>query len=96
MADETYVIPEEPVYREAVRKILNEDPVNADEILNPLVQALLENIHFVKLLAQAKAESTALDAHTGDNTAHLTAEERTAWNGKAEAATVIRRRMWGP
>lgn len=84
MADETYVIPEEPVYREAVRKILNEDPVNADEILNPLVQALLENIHFVKLLAQAKAESTALDAHTGDNTAHLTAEERTAWNGKAE------------
>lgn len=83
MADESYVIPEEPVYHAAIRKILNEDPVNADGILNPLIQALLENIHFVKLLAQAKAENSALDAHTGDDTAHLTAEERTVWNGKA-------------
>lgn len=83
MAGENYTLPEVPVYREAIRKILNEDPVNAEEILNPLVQALLENIHFVKLLAEQKAENSALDAHTGDDTAHLTAEERTVWNGKA-------------
>ena len=70
--------PEGPVYREAIRKILNEDPVNAEEVLNPLVQALLENVHFVKLLAQAKAESDALDEHVGDDTAHLTAAERSA------------------
>ena len=42
MADENYTLPEVPVYREAIRKILNEDPVNAEEVLNPLVQALLE------------------------------------------------------
>lgn len=83
MADENYTLPEVPVYREAIRKILNEDPVNAEEILNPLVQALLENIHFVKLLAEAKAESTALDRHTGDQTAHVTEAERSAWDGKA-------------
>jgi len=84
MADENYTLPEVPVYREAIRKILNEDPVNAEEVLNPLVQALLENVHFVKLLAQAKAESDALDEHVGDDTSHLTAAERSAWNGKAE------------
>jgi len=84
MADENYTLPEVPVYREAIRKILNEDPVNAEEVLNPLVQALLENVHFVKLLAQTKAESDALDEHVGDDTAHLTAAERSAWNGKAE------------
>ena len=84
MADENYTLPEVPVYREAIRKILNEDPVNAEEVLNPLVQALLENVHFVKLLAQTKAEGAVLDDHIGDDTVHLTTAERAAWNGKAE------------
>lgn len=30
------------------------------------------------------ATNTALNAHTGDTTAHITADERTAWNSKAE------------
>ena len=84
MADENYTLPEVPEYHEAIRKILNEDPVNAEEVLNPLVQALLENVHFVKLLAQTKAEGAVLDDHIGDDTVHLTTAERAAWNGKAE------------
>lgn len=31
---------------------------------------------------------TALAAHTGDTTVHITAAERTAWNGKAEKTDV--------
>lgn len=99
MADENYTLPEVPVYREAIRKILNEDPVNAEEVLNPLVQALLENVHFVKLLTEQKAgsdamdgalaqQSKALDTHSKNTTLHVTAAERSKWNGKAEASAL--------
>ncbi|MCI8414920.1 MAG: hypothetical protein HFF00_04745 [Ruminiclostridium sp.] len=65
MADENYTLPEVPVYREAIRKILNEDPVNAEEVLNPLVQALLENIAAVKGIADGKVNA---DLSNVDNT----------------------------
>ena len=65
MADENYTLPEVPVYREAIRKVLNEDPVNAEEVLNPLVQALLENIAAVKGIADGKVNA---DLSNVDNT----------------------------
>lgn len=37
-------------------------------------------------LFAAKANAADLAAHTGNTTAHITAAERTAWNGKANAA----------
>ena len=46
-----YTIPENPEYIEEIRKIERTDPVNADEIVNPLIQLLIDNIHCVKLKA---------------------------------------------
>jgi len=48
MADENYTLPEAPQYNLSIRRIRNDDPVNAEEILNPLVQALLENLAALK------------------------------------------------
>ena len=45
MADEYYVIPENPRYSiDDIRKIQNSDPVNAQTIVNPLILRILENI----------------------------------------------------
>ena len=63
MADETYILPEEPVYQEAIRRLQNTDPVDADGVLNPLIQALIGNTEFVRQLAVAIAEQNAAD-HT--------------------------------
>ena len=38
--------------------------------------------------AEIAAAYAALTAHTGNTTAHLTASERTAWNGKANTVTL--------
>ncbi len=48
MANESYVLPESPVYNESIRKLRNTDPANAETVFNPLIQALVNNIHFVK------------------------------------------------
>ena len=36
-----------------------------------------------------KADKTALNTHTADTTAHITANERTYWNSKADYASVV-------
>jgi len=41
---EYYEIPEDPEYNAIIRKIQNNDPVNADAVLNPVLQQLIENI----------------------------------------------------
>lgn len=46
-----YMIPENPQYTTEIRKIEQTDPVNADAIVNPLVETLIENTHAVKLKA---------------------------------------------
>ena len=63
MADETYTLPDEPVYQEAIRRLQNTDPVDAEEVLNPLIQSLVGNTEFVRRLAMAIAEQNAAD-HT--------------------------------
>lgn len=63
MADETYTLPEEPAYQEAIRRLQNTDPVDAEEVLNPLIQSLVGNTEFVRRLAMAIAEQNAAD-HT--------------------------------
>ncbi len=63
MADETYTLPEEPAYQEAIRRLQNTDPVDAEEVLNPLIEKLIGNTEFVRQLALAIAEQNAAD-HT--------------------------------
>ena len=99
MAEQIYELPKDPIYREAIRKLQNTDPANAFTVFNPLIQAILENIHFVKLLTEQKAgsdamdgalaqQTKALDAHAKNTTLHITAAERNKWNGKAEASAL--------
>ena len=57
MPDETYTLPEQPVYHELVRKLQNTDEANADTVLNPLIQAILENIQYAKAVADGKADA---------------------------------------
>lgn len=92
MAEQIYELPKEPVYSEAIRKLQNTDLANAFTVFNPLIQAILENIHAVKLLADQKAGSDALNsllgAHAKDAVAHVAPEERTQWNGKADSTAL--------
>lgn len=49
MPDETYSVPENPGFPiDSIRKILNTDPVNAEDILTPLVESLLELAAYLK------------------------------------------------
>ncbi len=43
-----YELPENPTYHEDIPKLTQDDPVDADEVVNPLIQKILENIHAVK------------------------------------------------
>ena len=57
MPDETYTLPEQPVYHELIRRLQNTDEANADTVLNPLIQAILENIQYAKAVADGKADA---------------------------------------
>lgn len=52
--DEIYTIPENPEYSESIRKLQNEDPVDASSIINPLVERLIENTAAVWKRAEAQ------------------------------------------
>lgn len=56
MADENYVLPETPEYDPTIRKIQNEDPVNAEESLNPVLLKMMTNIAAVKGIADGKQD----------------------------------------
>ncbi len=54
MANENYIMSESPVYNEEIRKLKNSDPANAETVFNPLIQEILENIHYLKLYNERK------------------------------------------
>jgi len=56
MPGEPFVFPKDAAYTTEIRKISNTDPVNADTVVNPLLQQILTNIHALKL---GKAELDA-------------------------------------
>ena len=39
-----YELPENPVYHEDIPKLTQDDSVDADEVVNPLIQKILENM----------------------------------------------------
>lgn len=73
MPDETYMLPEQPVYHELIRKLQNTDEANADTVLNPLIQAILENIQYAKVVADGKADANHAHSQyvTADNASEL-------------------------
>lgn len=60
MADEFYGLPDNPVYHEEIRRIQNGDRVNAETVLNPVFQALLDNIHYLYLRGDAGRKPLAV------------------------------------
>lgn len=48
MSETIYSFTENPSYHEEIRKIQNTDPVNAETIVNPVIEKVLENTQFVK------------------------------------------------
>lgn len=67
-----YTIPENPQYTTEIRKLENTDPASATAIFNPLVQAILNNIHHVKRKAEGKnAAIVALENAVAQNTSKI-------------------------
>lgn len=48
MAEAIYDIPSAPAYDPRIRRLQNSDPANAETVFNPLVQALVNNLHALK------------------------------------------------
>ncbi len=82
MAEETYIIPEDPKYDPSIRKLQDSDPASASGVLNPLIQKIVGNIAAVKVLADGKA---ALDADGKVPTGQLPAMD---YDPKGSAAKV--------
>ena len=91
MPDETYTLPEQPVYHELIRKLQNTDEANADTILNPLIQAILENIQYA--LAEADSKADADHAHsqyvTANNASKLLGDSLSPSDIGAAAASTV-------
>ncbi len=47
MADIHYTFSEAPVYHTDIRRFQNTDPVNAETVVNPVIQRLIDNIHAI-------------------------------------------------
>lgn len=52
------------------------------------INAAQSGVNVINAAFDGLATSAALSAHTGDTTVHLTATERTVWNGKANTVTM--------
>lgn len=52
------------------------------------INAAQSGVNAINAAFDGLATSAALSAHAGNTTAHLTAAERTAWNGKANTVTL--------
>lgn len=62
MADIHYTFSEAPVYHMDIRRFQNADPVNAETVVNPVIQQLIDNIHALCLgKADAKTLQEALE-----------------------------------
>lgn len=69
-----------------IAELINGAPSTLDT-LGEIAQAMRENENVVDALEAAmgsKAPQAELDGHTGNNTIHITASERTKWNNKLE------------
>lgn len=69
---------------QAIANLINGAPSTLDT-LGEIAAAMEENADVVDALEAAigtKASQDELDGHTGNNTIHITASERQAWNGK--------------
>ena len=65
MADEHYLIPENPEYNPEIRKLLDSDPARASTVFNPVLQQMIENTAAVKRQADTTAEQVTQSAQQG-------------------------------
>lgn len=55
MAEEFYPVFLEPQYREYIRALQDSDEASASTVFNPLIERLIENIHYVYLRQRAES-----------------------------------------
>lgn len=75
-----------------IADLINGAPTTLDT-LKEIADAMAENENVVDALEAsigAKANQSELDTHTGNNTIHVTASERKAWNNKVDPNTNAR------
>ncbi len=89
MADIHYTFSEAPVYHMDIRRFQNTDPVNAETVVNSVIQQLIDNIH-----APVVPAAAALGAAAPVGKTSLGAAAQAAPAGAAEAvpgaAAVVR------
>lgn len=56
--EKKYRFPSDPTYSEDIRKLQDSDPASASQVFNPLLQALIENIHYLKLRGDRLEQGT--------------------------------------
>ncbi len=74
MPEPIYPLPENPAYCETIRKLQDNDPASASQVLNPLISAVLENIHFVKLDLESRTQGLIHALMTNELTLPLTTD----------------------
>lgn len=83
MADQYYTVPKDPKYHDNnIRRIQNSDPVNADVIVTPVIEALMENTAAVKKEAEEGVKGANAMAQAAQQTANGAGEDA----GIAQAA----------
>lgn len=87
MADQYYTVPENPQYDENIRKIQNSDPVNADAIVNPVIEGLMRNTAAVK--KQADSAGKLATERTVDGMAFDGSKPITHYGTCGEAASTV-------
>lgn len=77
MPDTYYPVPENPTYDlSQIRRIQNSDPVNADQIVNPVIGKLIENITAIgSKVIDPSGESAVITRETLDKELELVSEE---------------------
>lgn len=74
MADQTYPVPENPVYDPNIRALQDNDPARATTVFNPLVVRLIENTHAVKRTGDVNAlriEEVSKQASEAGDASHV-------------------------
>lgn len=59
MADEKYIIPSDPAYRlHDIRKVQNGDPANAEKVLTPVIEGILESVEHLNQHKAGKSQGS--------------------------------------
>lgn len=99
MDEPIYTLPENPVYQEKIRRLQNSDFVDAEAVYNPLLEAILGNIHYLykrgdagRKVVAARVRDPTLPAYgldVRDDGTIPAVLESGAYTGTAEVSAIV-------